>query len=175
MCRFPGCTRAAEEGDGRGRPPAYCDDPAHNRAAAFRARRENQTGDKTQATAPAEGEPVTFARARAGLLIERIEAAVAALDAMTREVLGELATLGDVEAVEVELENVTATADQRAAQARAEAATAETRRRRAEAAAAEAEQLSAEAEAAAEEALAGGDGRPRPDRTGHRRGSEPAC
>lgn len=153
-CRFPGCTRPAEEGDGRGRPPAYCDDPAHTRAAAFRARRDAEAGgDVDAAGAAAAAEPVTFARVRAGLLVERVEAAVAALSTMTTEVVAELRTLGDVEAVEVELESVSASAEQRAAEARAVAAEAETRRRRAEAAAVEAEQLRDEAEAAAEEAL----------------------
>ncbi len=152
ICRFPGCTRPAGEGDGRGRPPAYCDDPGHTRAAAYRARRDAEAEGGVTGAATVE-EPVTFARVRAGLLVERVEAAVAALSTMTAEVVAELRTLGDVEAVEVELESVSASAEQRAAEARAVAAEAEARRRRAEAAAVEAEQLRAEAEAAAEESL----------------------
>ncbi len=61
VCRFPGCTRPAEEGDGRGRPPAYCDDPGHTRAAAFRARREAEVDPEPTALAA----PTGHAHARA--------------------------------------------------------------------------------------------------------------
>ena len=37
-CRFPGCNRKPAAGDGTGRPPEYCDDPGHNRGAAWRER-----------------------------------------------------------------------------------------------------------------------------------------
>lgn len=120
LCRFPGCQSPPEPGDGRGRPPAYCEDPAHTRAAAFRARREAD---------PAAGESVSFARMRAGVLVERVEAAVVTLGTLSEAVMGELATLGDVELVEVELESVTASAEARVAEARALAAEAEVRRR----------------------------------------------
>jgi colicin import membrane protein len=155
-CRYPGCTRPAEAADGPGRPPAYCDDPAHTRASAFRARQAVGAAYEASAGAVAgeATEPVTFARVRAGLLVERVEAAVLALATMTADVVAELRTLGDVEAVEVELETVSASADQRAAEARSAAASAENRRRTAEAAALEADQRREEAEAAAAEALA---------------------
>ncbi|TFH68134.1 hypothetical protein E4A51_17980 [Cellulomonas sp. HD19AZ1] len=153
-CRFPGCTRATEPGDGRGRPPAYCDDPAHNRAAAYRARRGAEPGDQQGSKSEGTGEPaVVVVRERAATLVERFEAAAMAMAATATGVVEELRTLGEVAAVEVELESVTAAAEQRAAQARSDAAEAERRRRRAEAAAAEADQLRADAEAAAEEAL----------------------
>ena len=43
-CRFPGCQRpAAASQAGAGRPPEYCDDSAHNRTAAWHARRRLRT------------------------------------------------------------------------------------------------------------------------------------
>lgn len=155
-CRYPGCGAPTEPGDGRGRPPEYCVNPAHTRASAFRARKEAEAAGSArtgQVGVDDAGEPVTLARARAGMLVERVEAAVAALSSMTQDVVAELRTLGDVEAVAVELETVSASAEQRAAEARSAAATADARRRRAEAAAEEAGARRDEAEAAAEEAI----------------------
>ena len=37
-CRYPGCTRAARLGEGRGAPPRYCDLPAHHRRSANKQR-----------------------------------------------------------------------------------------------------------------------------------------
>jgi colicin import membrane protein len=153
-CRFPGCDRPAEPGDGRGRPPEYCDDPGHNRAAAFRRRRELGAAARGAPVADDAGEPVTMARARAGVLVERVETTIGSLSGQLTDILSELRTLGDPEAVEVELETVSASAEQRAAEARSQAAAAETRRRTAEAERVEADRLREEAEAAAEEALA---------------------
>ncbi|MBL7492946.1 hypothetical protein I6A62_33680, partial [Frankia sp. AgW1.1] len=40
VCGYPGCGRPCAPADGPGRPPAYCDDPAHTRLSAYRRRRE---------------------------------------------------------------------------------------------------------------------------------------
>jgi hypothetical protein len=144
-CRYPGCGRptAAAE-DGVGRPPEYCDDPTHTRGAAWRARRDARA--VAGAAVPDDlDRPVSMARARAAEYTEQVTAQVLTLTATLNTVLEELRTLGDPDAAAVQIEAVTAEAEQRVAVALARAARAEQDR-------GAAEQQRAEADAAAEEA-----------------------
>jgi len=146
-CRYPGCDRptaAAEEGVGR--PPEYCDDPAHTRGAAWRARRDARAVAGTAVPDDLD-RPVSMARARAAEYAEQVTAQVLTLATTLNTVLEELRTLGDPDAAAVQIEAVTAEAEQRVAVAMARAARAEQDR-------GTAEQQRAEADAAAEEATA---------------------
>ncbi|MGS0688757.1 hypothetical protein ACVBEQ_27000 [Nakamurella sp. GG22] len=146
-CRYPGCDRpAAPAEDGVGRPPEYCDDPAHTRGAAWRARRDARaaTGAAVQDDLD---RPVSMARTRAAEYAEQVTGQVQTLTATLALVLQELRTLGDPDAAAVQIEAVTAEAEQRVAEAAARAARADQDRRTAE-------QQRTEADAAAEEATA---------------------
>src|SRR6478752_7299781 len=147
-CNFPGCARPpAPAEESTGRPPEYCDDPAHNRGAAWRARRA-AAALSTGRTVPDDlDRPVSMARARAGEYAERVAAQVETLSVTLATVVDELRTLGDPDAAAVQIDAVTAEAEQRVAEATARAARAEQDRR-------SAEQQRADADAAAEEATA---------------------
>jgi hypothetical protein len=146
-CRFPGCDRPTSPAeDGVGRPPEYCDDPTHTRGAAWRARRDARAA--TGAAVPDDlDRPVSMARARAAEYTEQVTGQVLTLTATLNTVLTELRTLGDPDAAAVQIEAVTAEAEQRVAVAAARAARAEQDR-------GTAEQHRVEADAAAEEATA---------------------
>lgn len=145
-CRYPGCDQPPTPAEaGTGRPPEYCADPAHNRANAWRARR-------AAAAAPPgpdqqDGRPVETARQRAGVLHAQVRELGEHLVGQLSTLVEELRTVGDPEAVEVELEAVASDAAERVAAAAARASRAELDRNRAEA-------ERAEADAAAEEAVA---------------------
>lgn len=133
-CRFPGCHRpVAVPAPGQvGRPSAYCDDPGHTRAAAYRARRHRAemrgravAGDEHE---PLHQSPVSAARYSAKTLLGRTEELADRLLAGLQELAADLRVLGDPEAAEVEIATVTAVADQRRADAVADAAAAETAR-----------------------------------------------
>lgn len=157
-CRFPVapdklCGRptvpATGDENGRGRPSAYCDDPAHNRAAAWRARKaleSRQTGKAEPEGGAAMVRPVSTAGARAGQYLEEVRALAERLGAGQQLLLRELATLGDPDAAAVQLETVTAEAEQQVAEERARAARAEQARR-------EDREQKEEADAAAAEAV----------------------
>lgn len=151
LCRFPGCGRPAMPGEGTGRPPLYCDNPDHNRAAAWRAR---QQAGVTSAPVPAagEGRPVDAARVRAGAITAQVRGMVELLDERLVTLIGELRTLGDPEAVEAQLDTVRSQAEAEAAAAKAEAARAGQARLVAEEERAEADAAAAEALQAAEQA-----------------------
>lgn len=71
-CRLPGCSRPAEAGDdGPGRPREYCDEPTHNRASAWRARRAGG-GAPDRAIPDDMGRPVTMAAARGSELTSQV-------------------------------------------------------------------------------------------------------
>ena len=93
-CRYPGCDRpTAPAEDGVGRPPEYCDDPAHTRGAAWRARRDARAA--AGAAVPDDlDRPVSMARARAAEYAEQVTAQVLTLTATLNTVLEELRTLG---------------------------------------------------------------------------------
>lgn len=101
MCRYPGCDRPAEPGEpGVGRPPEYCDNPDHTRAAAWRARQRVTAG----ASAAEEARPMDAARQRAGLITAQVTGMAEHLVSQMHELLGELRTLADPGAAEAQLE-----------------------------------------------------------------------
>lgn len=145
-CRFPGCTEPAVASDeGVGRPPEYCADPAHTRGAAWRARRAARAAKEGRQVPDDLDRPVTMARARAGELINQLVNQVEQLSTALDRTVEELGTLGDPEAVAIQIEAVTTEADQKVAEAAARAARAERDQRTAEL-------QRTEADAAAEEA-----------------------
>lgn len=139
-CRFPGCQRPAALGDGTGRPPEYCDDPTHTRAAAWRARQRLQDGPR-----PPETRPVDAARQRASVISGQVTGMIEHLGQQMAALVEELRTVGDPEAVEAQLEAVSSEAAEQVAAANARASRAEQAQRRAEAEREEADAAAAEA------------------------------
>ncbi|MGM0386657.1 MAG: hypothetical protein ACQERF_11860 [Actinomycetota bacterium] len=139
-CRFPGCQRPAALGDGTGRPPEYCDDPAHTRAAAWKARQRLQDGPR-----PPESHPVDAARQRASVITGQVTGMIEHLGQQMAVLLEELRTVGDPEAVEAQLEAMSSEAAEQVAAANARASRAEQAQRRAEAELEEADAAAAEA------------------------------
>lgn len=147
ICRFPGCQRpAAASQAGAGRPPEYCDDSAHNRSAAWHARRRLRP-DQSGHAAGVEQRPVDAARQRASELHGQVAGMIEHLGQQLQGLLEELRTVADPEATELQIEAVTSQAAERVATAEARASRAEQAQRRAEA-------ERAEADAAAEDASA---------------------
>lgn len=143
LCRFPGCRRPAmASGAGTGRPPEYCDDPAHNRASAWRARQ--RTGEDM--TGVAESRPVDSARQRASEITGQVSGMIEHLGQQLTALVEELRTVGDPGAAEAQIESVASEAAEQVAAANARATRAEQAQRRAEA-------DKEEADAAAEEAI----------------------
>lgn len=142
ICRFPGCRRpAVASGTGTGRPPEYCDDPAHTRASAWRARQ----GLGENIARAAEARPVDTARQRASEITGQVTGMIEHLGQQLAALVEELRTVGDPEAAEAQIESVASEAAEQVAAANARASRAEQAQRRAEA-------EKDEADAAAEEA-----------------------
>ncbi|MGH3353433.1 MAG: hypothetical protein ACRDPS_22415 [Nocardioides sp.] len=152
LCRFPGCPlRAAASESGSGRPPEYCDDPAHNRAAAWRERKRLQ---RVAETRPPEetARPVQAAQQRAAEITTQLtQLADRFLDQLPKA-LDELRTLGDLTAAEAQIATVQSEAQEQIAAAGARAVRAEQARRAAEADRDEADAAAAEALEEAERA-----------------------
>ncbi|EGD42649.1 hypothetical protein NBCG_03050 [Nocardioidaceae bacterium Broad-1] len=126
LCRFPGCPLpAAVSESGSGRPPEYCDDPAHNRAAAWRERKRLQR--LAESRPPEEtARPVQAAQQRAAEITTQLtQLADRFLDQLPKA-LEELRTLGDLTAAEAQIATVQSEAQEQIA-----AATARARPRRA--------------------------------------------
>lgn len=144
-CRFPGCPlRAAASESGSGRPPEYCDDPTHNRAAAWRERKRLQ---RLAETRPPEetARPVQAAQQRATEITAQLtQLADRFLDQLPKA-LEELRTLGDVTAAEAQIATVQSEAQEQIATAEARAVRAEQAKRAAEAERDEADAAAAEA------------------------------
>ena len=139
-CRFPGCERPAVPSDGTGRPPEYCDDPLHTRAAAWRERQKLSHGPL-----PVEARPVDAARQRASMITGQVTGMIEHLGQQLEVLVAELRTVGDPEAVEAQLEAVSSEAAEQVAGAKARATRAEQAQRRAEAEKAEADAAATEA------------------------------
>ena len=143
-CRFPGCERPAVSADaGTGRPPEYCDDEGHNRAAAWRARR--RLAAEPARSVEDEKRPVDAARQRAGELRGQVAGMVEHLGQQLTSLVEELRTVADPDAAEVQIESVTTEAAERVAAATARASRAEQAQRRAEAERVEADAAATEA------------------------------
>ncbi|TDW26907.1 hypothetical protein [Cryobacterium psychrophilum] len=148
-CRFPGCDRPAAAGEsGSGRPPEYCDDAAHNRAAAWRAR-QAQRGTVT-VPSKVDGRPVDSARQRASEIRSQVSGMIEHLEGQLRVLVEELGTVGDLDAAEAQAESVASDAAEAVASATARATRAEQAQRRAEAERTDADALTAEAIAGSE-------------------------
>ena len=150
ICRFPGCDRPATSTDGAsGRPPEYCDNPAHTRAAAWRARQRGST----EAGHPREDEtrPVDAARQRASALRAQVSGMLEVASTQLTSLLEELRTVADPEAAEAQIEAVTTEAAEQVAAAASRASRAEQAERLAEAERAEADAAATEAAATAGE------------------------
>ena len=148
-CRFPGCDRPAVPSDGTGRPPEYCDDPGHTRAAAWRARQKQAEGPR-----PVEAYPVDAARQRASMITGQVTGMIEHLGQQLSVLVDELRTVGDPEAVEAQLEAVSSEAAEQVASANARATRAEQSQRGAEAEKAEADAAATEATVALEQLTA---------------------
>jgi colicin import membrane protein len=148
-CGFPGCTELVDATPGVGRPTGYCANPAHNRAAAWRARRDESRNNglgHAQRTVEDDKRPVDAARQRAGVLQAQVAGMVEHLQQQLVILVDELRTVADPGAAETQIETVTADAVEQVASALARANRAETATRTAVA-------ERAEADAAAEESV----------------------
>lgn len=155
-CRFPGRGRpAATSQAGAGRPPEYCDNSAHNRAAAWHARRRLRAEQPGRAAAEVEERPVDAARQRASELHGQVAGMIEHLSQQLQGLLEELRTVSDPEAVEAQIEAVTSQAAEQVATASARASRAEQAHRRAEDERAEADAAAVEASTQSEQLRAG--------------------
>ena len=173
VCGYPGCGRPCAPAEGPGRPPAYCDDPAHTRLSAYRRRRElaaaagdggsTAGADRTLAASrPAaavgtgskgavQARPVALARLRADELAAHVATLAADLGRTLEAFTVTLGRLGDLGAAEAQVEAAEADAARRVAEATARAVRAEAAERAQVAARVDAEAVTAEATVALEE------------------------
>ena len=112
-CGFPGCPneRVAAPAGG-GRPSAYCADPAHNAASAFRARRAVQQRDAgTDQDQPSE-RPASLAGLRLRTVADQVRDELAGhrdrLEGLVDAALESFDEAGDPAAVEAELASMRA-------------------------------------------------------------------
>jgi colicin import membrane protein len=149
-CRFPGCERPAVAAEaGTGRPPEYCDDEGHNRAAAWRARRR-LTAEPAR-SAQDEKRPVDAARQRASEIRGQVAGMVEHLGAQLNALVEELRTVADPDAAEAQIESVTSEAAEQVATASVRATRAEQAQRKVESERVEADAAAVEASELAEQ------------------------
>ena len=154
VCRFPGCDRPAVDPEpGVGRPPEYCDDEEHNRAAAWRARRRLPL-DTAPLRAEDENRPVDAAHQRASAIRGQVLGMVELLGQQLNSLVDEIRTISDPEAAEAQIEAITTEAAEQVAASTARASRAEQAQRRAEAEQAEADAAALEATKQADAAQA---------------------
>lgn len=112
---------AGGDPQGRGRPSSYCDDPAHNAAAAWRARQrlKAETGSGGAAVGEDFDRPVTMARETASVLLEQARRLVGEQHDKFERLAEQLAVLADPDAAAAQLDAVTADSEQRLAEAHA--------------------------------------------------------
>ena len=123
-CAFPGCERPVASTDSAtGRPPQYCDDSAHNKGAAWRARQK--LGTDANRSIEAAKRPVDAARQRAGAFHGQVIGTVEHLSVQLAAVVDELRTMADPDAAEAQIESVTTEAAEQVAAASARASRAE--------------------------------------------------
>ena len=150
LCHFPGCARPADAGSpGVGRPGQYCDDPAHDRGSAWRARKA--AIQLSGASEVADLRPVDAARERASAIRGQVAGMIDLLQQQLAQLVAELHTMADPDVADAHIQSVKADA---AASVAVETA----RATRAEESLRDAQILQAEAEAAAEEATAAANG-----------------
>ncbi|WP_174775496.1 hypothetical protein [Cryobacterium frigoriphilum] len=156
-CRFPSCNRPAIAAEaGTGRPPEYCDDDGHNRAAAWRARRK-LTAEPTR-NLDDDKRPVDAARQRASEIRGQVAGMVEHLGVQLNALVEELRTVADPDAAEAQIESVTADAAEQVAAASARASRAEQAQRKAESERVEADAAAVEASEFADQQKASLDG-----------------
>ena len=129
ICRFPDCPRPVVPAESPGRPPEYCDDPAHHRAAAWRERQRRQGASG----GPSDVRPVDAARQRASEIRGQVAGLMEHLEHQLHALVGELRTVADHEAAEAQIDAVTSEAAERVAASLARPSRAEQAQHRAEA------------------------------------------
>jgi chromosome segregation ATPase len=140
---------------GTGRPPEYCDNAAHTRAAAWRARQRRQQEAAGQPDTAQEPRPVDAARQRASEIGGQVAGMIEHLQQQLHLLVDQLRTAGDPDAAEAQIESVASEAAEQVAAANARASRAEQAQRTAQADRAEADAAAVEATERADQAAAG--------------------
>jgi colicin import membrane protein len=148
-CGFPGCEEPIEASSGAGRPAGYCTDAAHNRAAAWRARRAE--ADTADDTVEEDKLPVDAARQRASALHAQVSGMFEHMQQQLVALVVEMRTVADPDAAEAQIEAITSDAAEQVTVAAARANRAEVATRKAEAERAEADAAAEESAALADE------------------------
>src|SRR5487761_1090903 len=115
-CGFPGCERPATTRTTPGRPPKYCENPAHTALTAFRARQADKRSETSAAGAvdhPAAddlGRPVSLAGLRLRESVERFGRLIAEQRELSALVAADVSLIANPEAVEAQISAVQAEA-----------------------------------------------------------------
>lgn len=158
-CNYPGCTRASRPDPATGRPSRYCEQPdsdggpVHNRASAWRARR-NQRGAVATQDDGMLAAPVSLARATLEQRLTEFPEKLADLRGYLDDLVVQLRAAGDVEAAGAEVEDAHRDALTKVTEAERRSTAAERAARLAEERARTAESEREEADALADEAIA---------------------
>lgn len=124
-CAYPGCKRPpAEPTAATGRPPVYCDEPAHTRESAFAERARLRKDGKLPDVDP-DQRPVSLASLTIDGAAQTLDSHVGALRELADRVEVAAATIADQTAVDLELDALRASCELDAARARADGFTAQ--------------------------------------------------